>query len=299
MLSSAKSYEVVSKIMEENVSESEESKDPPNDLHCHESLLTNSNLSDDVETPDAQVVNSDVSKTASSFSDEPIPEDFRKTRDINSGEEEFNGNHTMIGTNEKTNENLTSVSGLPPEFSKPSSVSNEFPPAKKIHSSSPGGSSENLLGSNHRRDPSLESDSDEVFPLVARKANSSDDLLDKNFVKWASGGENSLKGKRDKEGGQSSDSPISDVEFSACSSVTSCTEDSGISSTVRDDELEEIPLNNSRFSPELYEQMSRLSLDESVAAWIPKSSNTYAPSPNAKTGTDVDGSSSQKQSKLK
>lgn len=299
MLSSAKNYEVVLKITEENVSESEESRDPSNDPHCHESLLTNSHLSVDVETPDAQVVSSDVSKTASSLSDEPIPEDFGKTRDVNSGEEEFIGDHTMIGTHRKTNENLTSVSGLPPESSKPSNVSNEFPPAKKIHSSPPSGSSENLLGSSHRRDPSLESDSDEVFPLVARKANSSDDLLDKDFVKWANGGENSIKGNRDKEGGQSSDSPISDVEFSACSSVTSCTEDSGISSTVRDDELEEIPLNNSRFSPELYKQMSGLSLDESVAAWIPQSSNTYAPSPNAKLLTDIDGSSSQKQSKLK
>ena len=91
------------------------------------------------------------------------------------------------------------------------------------------------------------------------------------------------------------------MEFSACSSVTSCTEDSGISSTVRDEELEEIPLNNSQFSPDLYQQISRFAIDETVAAWIPKSSNTYAPSPSSsmKIVPVTDQEKSQKQGKLK
>ena len=294
MLSSVKNYVVVSEKMEDDLSGSEENQDESTHIHCREALLTNSHLSNDVESQNAQVIRSEVVKL-SSDSDEAIQEDCEETSDNTVGEEDFNDNNTISERDNKTNENLTSVSDVPAKCAESSREPNEFPAGKTTHCYSPSDSSENLLSSNQRRDPSIE-DSDEVFPLAVYKANSADDLLDKNFVKWASAGENL---HRNKESAQSSESPSSDVEFSACSSVTSCTEDSGISSTVRDDELEEIPLNSSRFSPELYKQISRLSVDESVAAWIPKSSNTYAPSPNSKGMTDTDGGRSQKQSKLK
>ena len=300
MLSSAKNYAVVSERMEDDLNGTEENQDDSSTVYCRESLLTNSRLSDDVQTQNAQVINSDLDKLGPN-SDEALQEDWEETSDNTVGEEEFSDNQ-MISETDKLNkdaENLTIASGVPAKFVESSRESNEFPSEKTNQCTSPSDSSENLLSSSQRREVSVE-DSDEVFPLVVHKANSADDLLDKNFVKWASTGGNSLRTNRDKDSAQSSESPSSDVEFSACSSVTSCTEDSGISSTVRDDELEEIPLNSSRFSPELYKQMSRLSVDESVAAWIPKSSNTYAPSPNAKVMTDsTDGGKSQKQSKLK
>ena len=287
MLSSAKNYVAVSEKIEEDLNRSEENKDESTTPYCSESLLENSHFSDSLETQNAQGIG--VAKLASN-SDEAIQGDWEETSDNTIGEEELSDNQIMSDTDNKTDDNLTSASGVPKK-------SVESPRESKTSTSD---SSESLLTSNQRREPSVD-DGDEGFPLVSQKANSADDLLDKNFVKWAHAGGNTVRNNRDKESTMTSESPSSDVEFSACSSVTSCTEDSGISSTVRDDELEEIPLNSSRFSPELYKQISRLSVDESVAAWIPKSSNTYAPSPNsnANVTTDTDGGKSQKQSKLK
>ena len=277
MLSSAKNYVAVPEKIEEDLNISEENKDESTATYCSESLLENSHFSDSEETQNAQGIG--VAKLASN-SDEAIQGDWEETSDNTIGEEELSDNQIISDTDNKADDNLTSASG--------------------VSKTSTSDSSENLLISNQRRELSVD-DGDEGFPLVSRKANSADDLLDKNFVKWAHAGGNTLRNNGDKESTMTSESPSSDVEFSACSSVTSCTEDSGISSTVRDDELEEIPLNSSRFSPELYKQISRLSVDESVAAWIPKSSNTYAPSPNsnANVTTDTDGGKSQKQSKLK
>ena len=277
----------VSEKLQEDLNGSEEINDETATTYSSESLLENSHFSDTVETENAHGIG--VAKLASN-SDEAIQGDWEETSDNTIGEEELSDNQIISDTDNKADENLTSASGIPKKCV-------ESPRESKTSTSD---SSENLLSSNQRREPSVD-DGDEGFPLVSRKANSADDLLDKNFVKWANVGGNTVRNNRDKESTMTSDSPSSDVEFSACSSITSCTEDSGISSTVRDDELEEIPLNSSRFSPELYKQISRLSVDESVAAWIPKSSNTYAPGPNsnANVTTETDGGKSQKQSKLK
>lgn len=296
MLSSVKNYVVVCEHLSEDLSGSEENHDESSDQNCRKSLLTNALLSDDVET-DAQVTCSEVSKLPSDTEEpgeEAIQEYCEETSSNTVVDEELDPNE--IGGDEIDERLMTpSVAEVSSEVVESSTDAGVFPRGKTSQECPVSSdSSENLLGSNHAED------SDEVFPLVRKKANSSDDLLDKNFVKWANEG-NSLRSNRDKDSAQSSESPSSDVEFSACSSVTSCTEDSGISSIVRDEELEEIPLNNSQFSPELYKQMSRFSMDDSVAAWIPKSSNTYAPSPNsnAKVVSVTDGGKTQKQSKLK
>ena len=299
MLSSVKNYVVVSEEIEEDWNGSEENQDDSNTVYCRESLLTNSHMSDDVETQNAQVISSNLAKLSSN-SDEAIQEDCEEISDDTVGEGEFNYNHITNESHHKTDKNLTTSSGIPAKFVESPTESNQFPSGKTTRDTSLSDSSENLLSSNQRRQPSVE-DSGEIVSLTVRKSSSADDLLDKNFVKWSNAGGNSLRSNLDKDSTQNSESPCSDVEFSACSSVTGCTEDSGICSTVRDDELEEIPLNGSRFSPELYKQISRLSVDESVAAWIPKSSNTYAPCPNsnAKVMTDTDGGKSHKQTKLK
>lgn len=84
-----------------------------------------------------------------------------------------------------------------------------------------------------------------------------------------------------------SDSPSSEFECSASSSVASCAEDSGISSTVRDEEMEEIPLADGSYSPNLFQEMSRISVDDMVSSWVPKSKNTYAPNIARKTSSSV------------
>lgn len=298
MLSSVKNYVVVSEHLSEDLSGSEENHDESGDQNCRKSSLTNALLSDYVQTEtDAQVTCSEVSKLPSDTEEpgeEAIQEYCEETSSNTVVDEELDPKE--IGGDEIDERLMTpSVAEVSSEVVESSTDAGVFPRGKTSQECPVSSdSSENLLGSNHAED------SDEVFPLVRKKANSSDDLLDKNFVKWANEG-NSLRSNRDKDSAQSSESPSSDVEFSACSSVTSCTEDSGISSIVRDEELEEIPLNNSQFSPELYKQMSRFSMDDSVAAWIPKSSNTYAPSPNsnAKVVSVTDGGKTQKQSKLK
>ena len=291
MLSSVKNYAVVSEEILEDMNGSEENHDESNDDNCRKSSLTNALLSDDVHCTqtDAQVTYSEVSKLRSD-TEEALQEGYEETSSITVVEEDTDPNEA--GEDETGDSLMTSVAEVSSEYSTDVGV---FPRGKTSQECpASGDSSENLLGSNHIED------SDEVFRLVKQKANSADDLRDKNFIKWANEG-NSLRSNRDKDSAQSSESPSSDVEFSACSSVTSCTEDSGISSIVRDEELEEIPLNNSQFSPELYKQMSGFSMDDSVAAWIPKSSNTYAPSPNsnAKLVSVTDGGKSQKHSKLK
>ena len=280
-LSSVKNYAVVSEQMSEDMNGSEENHDEFSDGNCRKSSLTNALLSDvHCTQTDAQVRCSEVSKLPSDFDETSSNTVVEEDTDRNETSDDVTDESLMMSVAEVSSsevvESLTDDAG---ETSQDCPVSSD--------------SSENI-GSNHAEDD------DEVFPLVKQKANSADDLLDKNFVKWANEG-NSLRSNRDKDSAQSSESPSSDVEFSACSSVTSCTEDSGISSIVRDEELEEIPLNNSQFSPDLYKQMSRFSMDDSVAAWIPKSSNTYAPSPNsnAKIVSVTDGRKSQKQSKLK
>lgn len=295
MLSSVKNYAVVSEQISEDMNGSEENHDESNDDNCRKSSLTNALLSHDVHCTqtDAQVTCSEVSKLPSDI-EEALQEDYEETSSNTAVEEDTDHNET--GDDETDDSfNMTSVAEVSLEVVEASTDASVFPRGKTSQECpASSDSSENLLGSNNAED------SDEVFPLVKQKANSAEDLLDKNFVKWANEG-NLLRSNRDKDSAQSSESPSSDVEFSACSSVTSCTEDSGISSIVRDEELEEIPLNNSQFSPELYKQMSRFSMDDSVAAWIPKSSNTYAPSPNsnAKIVSVTDGGKSQKQSKLK
>ena len=280
-LSSVKNYAVVSEQMSEDMNGSEENHDEFSDGNCRKSSRTNALLSDvHCTQTDAQVRCSEVSKLPSDFDETSSNTVVEEDTDRNETSDDVTDESLMMSVAEVSSsevvESLTDDAG---ETSQDCPVSSD--------------SSENI-GSNHAEDD------DEVFPLVKQKANSADDLLDKNFVKWANEG-NSLRSNRDKDSAQSSESPSSDVEFSACSSVTSCTEDSGISSIVRDEELEEIPLNNSQFSPDLYKQMSRFSMDDSVAAWIPKSSNTYAPSPNsnAKIVSVTDGRKSQKQSKLK
>lgn len=300
MLSSAKNYVAVSELVAGDLNGSEENLDESSNANCVESSLTSTLLSDnDEELRNAQEICSEASKLHSNTDEQAVREDCEETNDNAIVEEELDQNKITSETgDEKTNESLRkNAAGESLEVMESSIHAGEFPRGKtsqECHVTSD--SSENLLGSNHRRENSLE-DSDEVFPLVKQKANSADDLLDKNFVKWTNAG-SSCRSNREKDSAQSSESPSSDVEFSACSSVT---EDSGISSTVRDDELEEIPLNNSQFSPELYKQMSRFAVDDSVAAWIPKSSNTYAPSPNsnANTASVTDGGKLQKQSKLK
>ena len=294
MLSSVKNYAVVSEHISEDLNGSEENHDESSGENCRKFSLTNSLLSDDVQSTqtDAQVTCSEVSKLPSD-SEEALQEDYEETSSNTVVEEDTDLNET--GDDETDESLMTSVAEVSSVVGESSTDGDVFPRGKTSQDCPVSSdSSENLLGSNHAEDI------DEVFPLVKQKANSADDLLDKNFVKWANDG-NTLRSNRDKDSAQSSESPSSDVDFSACSSVTSCTEDSGISSIVRDEELEEIPLNNSQFSPELYKQMSRFSMDDSVAAWIPKSSNTYAPSPNsnAKMVSVTDGGKSQKQSKLK
>ena len=93
-----------------------------------------------------------------------------------------------------------------------------------------------------------------------------------SFLKLTS---NDKKSDRNKESNTHSESPCS--EFSASSSVTSYTEDSGISSTLRDEELEEIPLDSTAFNPELFKKMSKMCVDDIVEDWQPQTSNTYAP----------------------
>lgn len=293
-LSSVKNYAVVSEQISEDMNGSEENHDEFNDGNCRKSSLTNALLSEDVHCTqtDALVSFSEVSKLPSD-SEEALHEDFDETSSNTVVEEDTDLNET---DDDVIDEGLmTSVAEVSSsEVVESSTDAGEFPRGKTSQDCPISSDSSENLSPNHAED------SDEVFPLVKQKANSADDLLDKNFVKWANEG-NSLRSNRDKDSAQSSESPSSDVEFSACSSITSCTEDSGISSIVRDEELEEIPLNNSRFSPELYKQMSRFSMDDSVAAWIPKSSNTYAPSPNSnsKMLSITDGGKSLKQSKLK
>ena len=112
--------------------------------------------------------------------------------------------------------------------------------------------------------------------------------------------------------GAFSDSPTSDFEFSASSSLTSCTEDSGISSTVRDDDLEEIPLHDrglnsdkpaTRQEADLLKQMSPLSVNDHLpSSWMPKSLNTYAPATpidDVIDGVIIGTSEPKKQSKFK
>lgn len=297
MLSSVKNYAVVSEQILEDLNGPEEN-DESSDENCRKSSLTNLLLSNDGQCTqtDIQGTCSEVSKLPSD-TEETLQEDYEETSSNTIVDEDTHRNETGDDeTNESLMTSVAEVSSQVVESSTDACDGGVFASGKTSQDCPVSSdSSENLLGSNHAED------SDELFPLFKQKANSSDDLLDKNFVKWANEG-NSLKSNRDKDSAQSSESPSSDVEFSACSSVTSCTEDSGISSIVRDEELEEIPLNNSQFSPELYQQMSRFSMDDSVAAWIPKSSNTYAPSPNsnAKIVSVTDGRKSQKQSnKLK
>jgi len=79
--------------------------------------------------------------------------------------------------------------------------------------------------------------------------------------------------KANKNGHEYSESPSSEFE---CNS--SCAEDSGISSTVRDDDMEEIPLADGNVSPELFNEMSKLNVTDMVSSWVPKSNNTYSPS---------------------
>lgn len=299
MLSSVKNYVVVSEHVAEDLNGSEENHDECSNGNCPESSLTNKLLLDDVETQNAQEICSEVSKLSSDTNEEAVQEDCKESSGNTVVVDELEQNKIISETGgDKTEESLiTNVAEESSEVMESSIDDCEFTRGKTSQECPVSSdSSENLLGSNQRRKPSLE-ESDEVFPLVRQKANSADDLLDKNFVKWTNAG-SSQRSNRDKDGAQSSESPSSDVEFSACSSVT---EDSGISSTVRDEELEEIPLNNSQFNPELYKQMSRFSVDDSIAAWIPKSSNTYAPSPNsnAKVASVTDGGKSEKQSKLK
>ena len=299
-LSSVKNYAAVSEQISEDMNGSEENHDESNDDNCRKSSLTNALLSEDVHCTqtDALVsfsINygfSEVSKLPSD-TEEALHEDSEETSSNTVAEEDTDRNETGDDvTDESLMTSAAEVSSS--EVVESSTDAGEFPRGKTSQDCPISSDSSENLGPNHAED------SDEVFPLVKQKANSADDLLDKNFVKWANEG-NSLRNNRDKDSAKSSESPSSDVEFSACSSVTSCTEDSGISSIVRDEELEEIPLNNSQFSPELYKQMSRFSMDDSVAAWIPKSSNTYAPSPNsnARIVSVTDGGKSQKQSKLK
>lgn len=295
MLSSVKNYAVVSEQILEDLNGPEENHDESSDENCRKSSLTNLLLSNDghCTQTDTQGTCSEVSKLPSD-NEETLQEDYEETSSNTIVDEDTHRNET--GEDEPNESLMTSVAEVSSQVVESSTDGGVFASGKTSQDCPVSSdSSENLLGSNQAED------SDELFPLFKQKANSSDDLLDKNFVKWANEG-NSLKSNRDKDSAQSSESPSSDVEFSACSSVTSCTEDSGISSIVRDEELEEIPLNNSQFSPELYQQMSRFSMDDSVAAWIPKSSNTYAPSPNsnAKIVSVTDGRKSQKQSnKLK
>lgn len=300
MLSSAKSYVAVSEKVDEDLSNTEENHEEVNTSHSHESRLTNTHsweYHDNAITHTTFVTNREVSNSSSN-SVEETQEEVEETSDNTIGEEE------MSDTQEKT-EGLISHScpGASNDGEESTRQPDQFQSDKTSFCASPTGSSEGLIPSKEHIELSIE-DSDDEFLQAYPKRASSGDLLDKNFVKWASVGTNVQKINRDKDTCSTikSDSPCSDVEFSACSSATSCTGDSGISSTVRDDDLEEIPLNGSRLSPELYKQFSKLSVDESVAAWIPQSSNTYAPSPDAKTinGTDItDGNKSLKQSKLK
>lgn len=293
MLSSVKNYAVISEHVTEGSNRLEEDHNGSDDTNCNESLLTDQPLSDDEQSHNAKVVCSEVPTEFSSETEEIIRQDCEKTKRDASVEEELEHNKVKQES-VRSSEEVRELSTNPDTCTFPRGE--EASQDRSVVNSS----SENLLGSNHHREPSVE-ESDEVFPLVRQKANSSDDLLDKNFVKWTNGKNSYRSTNLEKDGALSSESPSSDVEFSACSSVTSCTEDSGISSTVRDEELEEIPLNNSQYSPDLYKQISRFAIDETVAAWIPKSSNTYAPSPSSsmKTVPVTDQEKSQKQGKLK
>lgn len=285
MLSSAKNYLAVSKKVDEDLNGMEENHDDTNMMVSRESSSTKHSsgyVSGNVETQN----NTDLSGVSSN-SIEDISEEVEEISDNTIGEEEMSDNPAVDDDLNKSS------------FPTPSRKCNQSSSDRTSKCTSPTGSFEGLLSSKQSSELSVEDSDDDECPLSSTKASSSEDLLDKNFVKWTTAGRNTLKSNRDKDSTIKSESPSSDVEFSACSSVTSCTEDSGISSTVRDDDLEEIPLNSSRFSPELYKQISRLSVDETVAAWIPQSSNTYAPSPNAKMITETDGSKPLKHKKLK
>ena len=275
MLSSPKNYLAVSKKVDEDLNGMEENHDDTNMMVSRESSSTKHSsgyVSGNVETQN----NTDLSGVSSN-SIEDVSEEVEEISDNTIGEEEMSDNPAVDDDLNKSS------------FPTPSRKCNQSSSDRMSKCTSPTGSFEGLLSSKQSSQLSVEDSDDDEFPLSSTKASSSEDLLDKY----------TLKSNRDKDSTIKSESPSSDVEFSACSSVTSCTEDSGISSTVRDDDLEEIPLNSSRFSPELYKQISRLSVDETVAAWIPQSSNTYAPSPNAKMITETDGSKPLKHKKLK
>lgn len=302
MLSSAKNYVAVSEKVDEDLNDTEENHEEVNTSLSHEARLTNTHsvsweYHDNGVTQTTFVTNRELSNSSSN-SVEETQEEVEETSDNTIGEEE------MSDTQEKTDGLIShSCPGASNDGEEPTRKPDQFQSDKTSYCASPTGSSEGLIPSKEHIELSIE-DSDDEFPQAYPKRASSGDSLDKHLVKWSSVGTNVQKNNRDKDTCSTikSDSPCSDVEFSACSSATSCTGDSGISSTVRDDDLEEIPLNGSRLSPELYKQFSKLSVDESVAAWIPQSSNTYAPSPDAKTinGTDItDGNKSLKQSKLK
>lgn len=102
----------------------------------------------------------------------------------------------------------------------------------------------------------------------------SSDITDRELAQVITQGNLSNRDlKASKNGHDYSESPSSDFE---CNS--SCAEDSGISSTVRDDEMEEIPLADGNISPELFNEMSKLNVNDMVSSWVPKSNNTYSPS---------------------
>ena len=298
MLSSAKNYIAVSEKVDEDLNDTEENHEEGNtSLRLTNTHSGSMEYHDNVVTQTKFVTNHELSNSSSN-SVEETQEEVEEISDNTIGEEE------MSDIQEKTDDlNSHACLGASNDSVESTRQPDQFQSDKTSYCASPTGSSEGLITSKEHIELSIE-DSDDEFPQAFPKRPSAGDLLDKNFVKWATTGTNVEKNNRDKDTCSTikSDSPCSDVEFSACSSVTSCTGDSGISSTVRDDDLEEIPLNGSKFSPELYKQISKLSVDESVAAWIPQSSNTYAPSPDAKTinGTDItDGNKSLKQSKLK
>lgn len=133
----------------------------------------------------------------------------------------------------------------------------------------------------------------------------SNDTSGERFDRWSYPRVNS-------KDGTFSDSPTSDFEFSASSSLTSCTEDSGISSTVRDDDLEEIPLHDRSLNSDkpaikkeadFLKQISALSVNDHLPpSWMPKTLNTYAPAHPVDDMNDgiMNGTSEpKKQSKFK
>ena len=280
----------------------EESKTPSDENACN--TITVVKISDVNETEYAQGTRSKTLALPSN-SREGVTPKCKESGNDSAREEESHVRDTLCYRNDVTDKHQSnaldvSVRLESGEFSGGGvQARTSFPDCSTSHDPS-----ENLISRNSNTEQFTEKN-DDVFPSSPPKSKSSstDDLLDKNFVKWKNGG-NSKRGGRGKDSTES-ESPSSDFEFSACSSVTSCTEDSGISSTVRDDELEEIPLNSSQFSPELYKQMSRFCVDNMVVSWVPQSSNTYAPCPNSnmKTVSSAEGrrsdESAQKHSKLK